>query len=547
MEQVLFWLSRLGLRVVWSANYEQLLEQLFPDMLLEFPPAQHCAEFDCLRTSMCEGAVGYHPLGRSRRYRANLSDSSSGPDLLSDMFLARGSTMRFSTEGILEYLDELAVGDGCWVPPEGVTPPGHILVGAELDLWIIASEYLPHLFYGATLPTPPAPPATPPPPAAPPVPPAPGPSRVPRPPRQSRSQKKKEGLSRKHTPTEPWWRKLSNTYKEGDEGTLHNFRVEFWEHLGSGSFHPLHPDPCTVDLMETCHSYSYWEFLSDLRPTQHTARAETRRKTAEKASCRCGPTIIISSGSENEASSPEVIVVEDEEMPAAVDDLRNYDLGGDVPMPPANPSIAADPNNYNIELEPTLLLSLRNSRHPPLEPPSMTPTCCHDPGPALPRIVQWATEGEEDETRVESALLFMSAIFSQAGNTLGQQRRSGKGSGAGAEPFFIGKSCFKFFVYQQFWDLGGFAERRGGFPWIQVAKPVTKLGTAVRGWCSLEELGTCSGVLVLVPDLSESWDPLSSSTRSHIQGIFFNQGLRDPLLVLQSIGQPVLLGLPPPK
>ncbi|KAF8177728.1 hypothetical protein K438DRAFT_1769837 [Mycena galopus ATCC 62051] len=167
-----------------------------------------------------------------------------------------------------------------------------------------------------------------------------------------------------------WWRKFSNAYEDGDEGALRDFEVDFWEHPGSGSFHPLCPDPCTVDLMETHCLYSYREFLSDLRPAQLTAQAETRCKTAERTNCQRGPTVIVSSGSKEEgpapkkrktsrtnceasmASSPEVIVVEDKEMPAAVEDLRNYDLGDKVPMPPAEPSIAADPNNYDVELEP---------------------------------------------------------------------------------------------------------------------------------------------------------------------------------------------------
>ncbi|KAF8198703.1 hypothetical protein K438DRAFT_1966667 [Mycena galopus ATCC 62051] len=507
MEQVLFWLSRLGFRVAWSSNYEHV--------------APNSTAF--------------------------------------------GPTVQFSTEGILEYLDELASGDGRRVPLEESAPPGHILVGAELDLWIIASGYLPHLFYGATLPTPPPPPPVAPP-APPPstAPPVAGPSRVSPPPRPSRSQAKKEGRSCKRTPTEPradresgrpassqapperptirippgcaafvptrdpfrspqqfpaegfrpegavvralyppckrcgnlnrlctleigkalpaktprccspcnaahapcsWWRKFSNAYEEGDEETLHDFRVEFWEHLGSGSFHPLRPDPRTVDWMEARRSYSYREFLSDLRPAQHTTRAETCHKTAKKGGRQHGPTVILSSGSEDEgpapkkrktsragrespaASSPEVIVVEDEGMPA-VDDMRNYDLDGDVPMPPVGPSIAADPNNYDVELEPA----------PPVVPleqqASSSRTTLDDPLPVasepaphflgfrlrhieefsaaarptfVDEIVQWAIEGEEDETRVESALLFMSAIFSQAENMLGQRRRNGKG------------------------------------------------------------------------------------------------------------------------
>ncbi|KAF8166123.1 hypothetical protein K438DRAFT_1984469 [Mycena galopus ATCC 62051] len=240
----------------------------------------------------------------------------------------------------------------------------------------------------------------------------------------------------------------------------------FWEHLGSGSFHPLRPDPRTVDWMEARRSYSYQEFLSDLRPAQQMTRAETCRKTAKKAGRQHSPTVVISSGSKDEgpvpkkcktsrtdrgtsaASSPEVIVVEDEEMPAVVDDMRSYDLDGDVPMPPVDPSIAADPNNYDVELEPA----------PPVVPSeqqvSFSRTTLDDPLPIasepaphflgfrlcpieefsaaarptfVDEIVQWAIKGEEDETQVESALLFMSAIFSQAGNTLGQWRRNGKG------------------------------------------------------------------------------------------------------------------------
>ncbi|KAF8194459.1 hypothetical protein K438DRAFT_1761367 [Mycena galopus ATCC 62051] len=478
MEQVLFWLSRLGFRVTWSANYEQLMERLFPDMLLQFPPAQRRAEFNRLRASLfisrrpgTQGQSGIAPLdaptGIARIYQIpavapNLRGFT--PHLSSDVPSARRSTVRFSTEGILEYLDgeqpvpgtrgelipplllELASGDRHQVPLEESMPPGHVLVGAELDLWIIVSGYLPHFFYGATLLAPPPPlpiaPPAPPPPTAPPASPVAGPSRASPPPRPSRSQTKKEGRSRKRTPTEPrpdresgrpassqapperltirippgraafvptrdpfhlpqqfpaegfrpegavvqalylpckrcgnlnrlctleiskvlpaktprWWRKFSNAYEEGDEETLHNFRVEFWEHLGSGSFHPLCPDPHTVDWMEARCSYSYREFLSDLHPAQHTTHAETCRKTAKKGGQRHGPTVVISSGSEGRgpsaASSPEVIVVEDEEMVAAVDDMRNYNLDGDVPMPPVDPSIAADPNNYDVELEP---------------------------------------------------------------------------------------------------------------------------------------------------------------------------------------------------
>jgi hypothetical protein len=47
-------------------------------------------------------------------------------------------------------------------------------------------------------------------------------------------------------------------------------------------------------------------------------------------------------------------------------------------------------------------------------------------------IVHWADQSGADEERVESALLFMSAIFSQAGNTLGHRCRDRKGKGRAA-------------------------------------------------------------------------------------------------------------------
>jgi hypothetical protein len=33
---------------------------------------------------------------------------------------------------------------------------------------------------------------------------------------------------------------------------LSGFRVVFWEHLGLASFSPLHPNPCSMDLTQTC-------------------------------------------------------------------------------------------------------------------------------------------------------------------------------------------------------------------------------------------------------------------------------------------------------
>jgi hypothetical protein len=45
-------MSRLGFWVAWSVHYNQLLEQLFPTVLSEFPVAQRQAEFTRLRTRL---------------------------------------------------------------------------------------------------------------------------------------------------------------------------------------------------------------------------------------------------------------------------------------------------------------------------------------------------------------------------------------------------------------------------------------------------------------------------------------------------------------
>ncbi|KAF8151221.1 hypothetical protein K438DRAFT_1988216 [Mycena galopus ATCC 62051] len=49
---------------------------------------------------------------------------------------------------MLEYLDELALGTGRWVPQDEVVTPSHILEGDELDLMIIVAGEDPHNFLG---------------------------------------------------------------------------------------------------------------------------------------------------------------------------------------------------------------------------------------------------------------------------------------------------------------------------------------------------------------------------------------------------------------
>jgi hypothetical protein len=73
MEHMLFWMSCLGFWVAWSIHYNQLLEQLFPAVLSDFPSTQCQAEFNRLRaqlffsrnpsSSLLEGAQsGINPL-----------------------------------------------------------------------------------------------------------------------------------------------------------------------------------------------------------------------------------------------------------------------------------------------------------------------------------------------------------------------------------------------------------------------------------------------------------------------------------------------------
>jgi hypothetical protein len=216
-----------------------------------------------------------------------------------------------------------------------------------------------------------------------------------------------------------------------------------------------------MDILLIGLSYTYREFLSELRPAQRTVRAETRHRAAAAATRTSDPIVVISSDSEEdapsskrrktslprEASSPEVIVVTDEDG-----DLRYpEDVDGDMPMHSPDPHIGVDPRNYDPTLEPAPAAvppeqHASSSRSTLDDPPSNTPDS-HFVGfrlrpmealsPSLhtafvDEIVNWADQSGVSEERVESALLFMSAIFSQAGNTLGRRRRDRKGKGRAA-------------------------------------------------------------------------------------------------------------------
>jgi hypothetical protein len=147
-----------------------------------------------------------------------------------------------------------------------------------------------------------------------------------------------------------------------------------------------------------------------------------------------------------EASSPEVIVVTDEDGDLGYPE----DADEDVSMHSPDPPIGVDPRNYNPTLEPAPAAVLpeqhaSSSQSILDDPPCNTPDShflgfCLRPMEALSpssrtafvdEIVNWADQSSAGEERVESTLLFMSAIFSQPGNNAGassaRQEREGSG------------------------------------------------------------------------------------------------------------------------
>ncbi|KAJ7796529.1 hypothetical protein B0H14DRAFT_3494712 [Mycena olivaceomarginata] len=126
MERVLLWLSRMGFGVSWSERYDQLLVRLFPEVYPDTPEAHQKSNLAGLRSRLL-----------------SFSRPEAGP---------RHGPAPF------EAPPELASSDGQWNSLEGTARPGHILVGDELDLKIIAADLSPSDFLGATLPTLPPPP-----------------------------------------------------------------------------------------------------------------------------------------------------------------------------------------------------------------------------------------------------------------------------------------------------------------------------------------------------------------------------------------------------
>jgi hypothetical protein len=142
-------------------------------------------------------------------------------------------------------------------------------------------------------------------------------------------------------------------------------------------------------------------------------------------------------------------VTDEEVMSVEVGDLR-YPEGADedVSMPSPDLSIGADPRNYNPILEPAPA-AVSPEQHASSSQSTLDDLSSNTPGSHFlgfrlcpmedlspsshtaffDEIVHRTDQSGTDEEHVDSALLFMLAIFSQAGNMLGCCRRDRKGKG----------------------------------------------------------------------------------------------------------------------
>jgi hypothetical protein len=120
MEQVLFWLSRMGFGVSWSERYDQLLVRLFPEVYPDTPEANRKSNLAGLRSRLlgfyrpeagpCHGPAPFEAppgIARIRLIPTGEPDVRSGfqpcPDL--SVHSARGKAVWFSTDRVLKYLN----------------------------------------------------------------------------------------------------------------------------------------------------------------------------------------------------------------------------------------------------------------------------------------------------------------------------------------------------------------------------------------------------------------------------------------------------------
>jgi hypothetical protein len=120
MERVLFWFSRMGFGVAWSERYNQLLVRLFPEVYPDTSEADRESNLAGLRSRLIgfsrpEAGPRHGPapfeappgIARIRLISTGEPDVRSGfqPSPASSVRSASGEAVRFSTDGVLEFLD----------------------------------------------------------------------------------------------------------------------------------------------------------------------------------------------------------------------------------------------------------------------------------------------------------------------------------------------------------------------------------------------------------------------------------------------------------
>jgi hypothetical protein len=123
MECALFWLSHLNFGVAWSLQYNQLLVQLFPEVFPNMPAAACHLEltrlqlrllnFRCPASGVWSGPTTFNaPTGIARICLILIREPNicSGVQFSWDssvsLALRAAVWFRFSTDGVLEYLDD---------------------------------------------------------------------------------------------------------------------------------------------------------------------------------------------------------------------------------------------------------------------------------------------------------------------------------------------------------------------------------------------------------------------------------------------------------
>ncbi|KAJ7309212.1 hypothetical protein DFH08DRAFT_823632 [Mycena albidolilacea] len=478
MERVLFWLSRMGFGVAWSERYNQLLVRLFPEVYPDTPEANRESNLAGLHPRLLsfhrpEGSPRHGPasfealpgITRIRLISTREPNVRSGfrPSPDSTIHSVQGEAVRFSTEGVLEYLD----------------------VGDELDLKIIAAGLSPSNFFGATLPNPPPPPL-----------PTPAPSPQPPPrlqsqtgyfltsPRVSSREISFEGGGGAHffpslqvlqqqrvfvhfgggvsvirqnpavllalqggTYLLPWLDQILQCVRGRQQRDLERvLGVALGAPQGWIFFAPA-TRPSVVglaaDLSASFHQHlffplglstTYREFLL-LRPEPRATGSSTRRssvvsasdsgvETSESETPACKRRKMSRPQNTRRTRCPEVVeVTNEDDAPATADDPWNYDF-------------ELEPAPDTVPMEQQASSSCMTLDDPPprdahflgFRPRPAAEIASASCASLVEEILQQSAEDVEGEEQLESALLAMSEVFEQAGRLL---RRGDKGKGKG--------------------------------------------------------------------------------------------------------------------